>query len=93
MSQFFQYIHLVRSPYFYQEVFDLYQPTHLVSTNAERYLSGVPIDAGVPLAVLMAGLSGKPSNPTPGHHEALNAALQPKSPLTKLIFDKLAGAA
>ena len=88
-AEFFQMVLLVRSPYFHPEIMHMFEPTHMVSANAERYLSGVPIDAGAPVALLMAPMSGKDSKPTVGFYETLNAALRPASPLSPVYFERL----
>jgi hypothetical protein len=89
LSELFRHILLIRSPFFHMEAFDMFAPTHVLSANAERYLSGVPADAGAPISFLMADLSGKPTSPSPGYFEALNASLRPRSAIERVFFEKL----
>jgi hypothetical protein len=88
LSLFFSEILFIRSPYMHFEIVDAFKPSHMLSANAERYLTGTPSDKGAPLALLMASLEGKTMDPTPQYYEALDAALQPGSIRSRVFWSK-----
>ncbi len=75
----FREVIIVRSPYFHRDIVKLFGPTHLITSNAERYLINMPMDTEAPVPLFMLDLLKKESRPDNGYFEAMNALLQPGS--------------
>jgi hypothetical protein len=68
-----------------------FKPTHVVSSNVERYLPHHPTDQEAPHALLIPQLLGKPLAPDAGFYPALNAQLRPGTPIYDRFHAALAG--
>jgi hypothetical protein len=89
-SLFFKEIFLVRSPFFHLELLGLFQPTHVITSNVERYLPRMPTDREAPLALLMALLVKKELSPDEGFYEAANALLLQNTPFHDRFVARIA---
>jgi hypothetical protein len=79
LSLFFREIFIVRSPYFHSDTVREFGPTHVISSNVERYLPNFPTDREAPIALLMPQLLNKQVAPDQGFYNAVNAQLRPRS--------------
>jgi hypothetical protein len=80
LALFFKTTLFLRSPYLHPEIVSMFEPTHVLTSNAERYLPKTTRDSDAPLGLLMASLAGKAWNCDVVHARAINASLQPKGP-------------
>lgn len=89
LSLFFRETLFLRTPYFHPELSDAFQPTHILTSNAERYLPNTSNDLDAPLGLLMAALSGKPWTTDLMPIQAINAALQPTGPRSRNFWHQI----
>jgi hypothetical protein len=90
-SLFFREILIVRSAFFHTELAREFKPTHVVSSNVERYLPSIPTDQEAPVALLLPQLLGKTPAPDARFYEALNAQLRVGTPMYRRFHESLAG--
>ncbi|MCZ2498680.1 hypothetical protein GN316_18100 [Xylophilus sp. Kf1] len=90
LSLFFRETFFLRTPYFHPEIADAFEPTHIITSNAERYLPAISNDQDAPLGLLMASLNGKVWSDDPQQSRAINAALQPNGPHSRNFRSEIA---
>jgi hypothetical protein len=93
LAMFFREILVVRSAFFHYEMVTEFKPSHVVSSNVERYLPHHPTDLEAPVALLIPQLLGKQLAPDTGFYQALNAQLRPGTLIYDRFHDGLAKAA
>jgi hypothetical protein len=75
-SLFFKEVFAVRTAYFHPELLGLFKPTHVVTSNVERYLPRIPSDKKAPIALLLAFLHKKRLAPHEQFYQGVNALLR-----------------
>jgi hypothetical protein len=90
-SLFFREILLVRSPFFHTEIVTMFEPSHVLSANVERYLPSMPTDREAPSALIWPQLLKKESSPSDRFYESLNAILRPRSLVYERFMNELEG--
>jgi hypothetical protein len=75
-SLFFREIIVVRTPFFHPEILPMFKPTHVITSNVERYIPNMPTDREAPVALLWAHLLKKEMVPDDRFYEAANALLR-----------------
>ena len=92
LSDFFKYTLFIRTPYFHNEIAKLYSPTHIVSGNAERYLSNVRSDSEAENAFLMPFLRGLQFSAENNFYLALNSLTgSSRKSIQSLVFKHVQG--
>jgi len=89
LSPFFKETFFLRTLYFHTDLADAFQPTHILTSNAERYLPNISNDQDAPLGLLMAALHGKPWSADAMQSQAINAALQPTGPRSRNFWREI----
>lgn len=79
LGLFFREIFLVRSPYFHREIVSMFKPSHVLTSNVERYLPSIPTDREAPVALIYKDLLNKDAKPDADFYRAVDAVLQPGS--------------
>jgi tetratricopeptide (TPR) repeat protein len=87
-AEHFKYVLFIRSPYFHSEVFHAFKPTHVVSGNAERYLSRIRPDSLAENFFYTAFLRGFQFNPDNEFYAAFSAITSRNKTGLIRIFEK-----
>ena len=86
LQWFFAEILFCRTGYFHPEIADAFRPDVLITSTAERYLSGVASDAERPLFLMYPWLNGGTHSPSEQFAQALSAMLSyPREPYRRFI--------
>jgi len=88
-SLFFREILLVRTPFFHYELARDFRPSHVLSSNVERYLPNTPTDREAPVGLLFPHVLGKALAPDVGYYPALNAQLRPGTLVYERFFQSI----